>query len=206
MRIELDHIVVAGETLDDASAFVEDTLGVKMTPGGAHAEMGTHNRLLSLGPGLYLEAIAIDPDATAPNHARWYALDDFTGRPRTANWALRTDDLETACAGAPDGVGAAMAFQRNGYHWDMAVPEDGRLPYDGACPAVMQWTGDAHPAVALPDRGCRLERLEILHPQAADLMMNFPAVLGLPKVRIGPGPRVQVRADVITPHGLRHLR
>ena len=31
--------------------------------GGRHPHMGTHNRLLSLGPDLYLEVIAVDPDA-----------------------------------------------------------------------------------------------------------------------------------------------
>lgn len=206
MRVELDHIVVAGETLDAAVAFVEDALGVAMVPGGQHVEMGTHNRLLSLGPGLYLEAISIDPAATAPNHARWFALDDFAGKPRSTNWVLRTDDLDAACASAPAGLGDRMSFRRNGYTWDMAVPGNGKLPHDGACPALMQWTGDSHPARALPDSGCRLERLEITHPRAVDLMMGFPALLNLPNVRIGPGPHLQVRADIITPHGLRHLR
>ncbi|MEL6644052.1 MAG: VOC family protein [Pseudomonadota bacterium] len=206
MRVELDHIVVSGETLAEAVACVEEALGVEMQPGGAHTEMGTHNRVLSLGPGLYLEAISIDPDATAPNHARWYALDRFRGKARTTNWALRTDDLSAACDAAPDGIGAAMSFRRNGYVWDMAVPEDGILPYDGACPAVMQWTGDQHPSKSLPDCGCRLERLEIQHPRAVEMMTAFPELLRLPKVRIGPGPRPQVRAEIITPHGLRYLR
>ena len=31
-----------------------------MVPGGKHAFMGTHNCLLGLGPGFYLEVIAID--------------------------------------------------------------------------------------------------------------------------------------------------
>ncbi|MEO1577223.1 MAG: VOC family protein [Pseudomonadota bacterium] len=206
MRVELDHIVVSGETLDEAVGFVEDALGVEMTPGGHHAEMATHNKVLSLGPGLYLEAISTDPAATAPNHARWFALDGFRGKARTTNWALRTDDLDNACHEAPEGIGDAMSFKRNGFTWNMAVPEDGVLPFDGACPALMQWTSDAHPAKSLPDRGCRLERLEIQHPRAIAMMSAFPALLKLPKVRIGPGPRPSVRADIITPHGLRHLR
>ena len=57
---------VAGETLAEAAAHVEKALGVALSPGGVHVEMGTHNRLLSLGPGLYLEAIAVNPDARAP--------------------------------------------------------------------------------------------------------------------------------------------
>ena len=37
--------------------------------------MGTHNALIKLGPALYLEIIAIDPDGTAPPRPRWFELD-----------------------------------------------------------------------------------------------------------------------------------
>ena len=80
--IELDHLAVAGETLAEAVAHVEDALGVEMAAGGVHVEMGTHNRLLSLGPGMYLEAIAVDPAARGPDRPRWFDLDRFQGRPR----------------------------------------------------------------------------------------------------------------------------
>ncbi len=46
------------------------TLGIAPGPGGVHPFMGTHNRLLRLGPRLYLELIAIDPDAPAPAQPR----------------------------------------------------------------------------------------------------------------------------------------
>ena len=39
----------------------EGALGATPAPGGHHPLMGTHNQLLSLGPGEYLEVIAIDP-------------------------------------------------------------------------------------------------------------------------------------------------
>jgi len=40
-------------------------LGVPFQPGGRHDVFGTHNALLGLADGLYIEAIAIaiDPDA-----------------------------------------------------------------------------------------------------------------------------------------------
>jgi hypothetical protein len=37
--------------------------------------MGTHNRLLKLGEGFYLELIAIDPQAPPPGRPRWFGLD-----------------------------------------------------------------------------------------------------------------------------------
>ena len=62
----LDHIAVAAESLAEGAAHVEAALGVPLSDVGVHDLMGTHNRLLSLGPGLYLEVIAIDPEARPP--------------------------------------------------------------------------------------------------------------------------------------------
>ena len=77
--IELDHLAVAGESLKAASDLAAQVLGVPLQPGGAHAVFGTHNHLLGLGDALYLEAIAVDPDAPAPAYARWFDLDRFNG-------------------------------------------------------------------------------------------------------------------------------
>ena len=92
--IELDHLAVAGESLTAASDLAAQVLGVPLQPGGAHAVFGTHNHLLGLGDALYLEAIAVDPDAPAPAYARWFDLDRFNGPARLSNWICRCDDLE----------------------------------------------------------------------------------------------------------------
>ena len=206
MRLELDHLAVSGATLEEAVAHVEDALGVKMAPGGKHDAMATHNRLLSLGPGVYLEAIAIDPEAPSPGRPRWFDLDRFSGVARLTNWILRTDDLESALEQGPAGLGTPMALSRGDFLWRMAVPDDGILPFDNLAPALIQWDGDAHPSHRLEDVGCRLDRVEIAHPRAMDLMPAFPEVLRLPDVRIGPGPKFEMRAEIFTPHGLRYLR
>ncbi len=205
MTLELDHIAVAGETLEEAAAHVEAALGVALDAGGVHVEMGTHNRLLSLGPGLYLEAIAVNPHAASPDRPRWFDLDRFSGPPRLTNWIVRTPDLPRALAEAPEGMGVPIPFVRGRFAWTMAVPGTGRLPYDGAVPALIQWDGAAHPADALPDRGCRLQRLEIAHPDAPALRAAFPAIGRLPFLHVGPGPEVALRAEILTPHGVRML-
>ncbi len=203
--IELDHIAVAGETLEAAVAHVEACLGVPLDPGGVHMEMGTHNRLLSLGPGVYLEAIAVNPEARSPERPRWFDLDRFEGAPRLTNWIARSADLVAALAAAPEGMGVPIPFQRGQFSWSMAVPGTGRLPFDGAAPALIQWDGAAHPADFLEDRGCRLRTLRVEHPEAAELLVDFPALGALRGIELACGAAPRLVATIRTPHGERVL-
>ncbi|SFS39460.1 Glyoxalase-like domain-containing protein [Sulfitobacter marinus] len=164
--MELDHIAIAGETLSAAVSYVQETLGVAMQPGGEHAVFHTHNKLLGLHDGLYLEAIAVNPAAPAPDRARWFDLDRFSGPARLTNWICRCDDLDAALEVLPDGFGAPVQLQRGDLRWRMAVPQSGVLPFDNCAPALIEWQGDAHPAPRLGAGGCRLERLEVQHPDA----------------------------------------
>lgn len=201
----LDHIAVAAETLAEGAAHVEAALGVELSDIGLHDRMGTHNRLLGLGPGLYLEVIAINPDAAPPAQARWFDLDSFTGRPRLTNWILRTDDLATALAAAPRGTGAPISFARGPYLWQMGVPPDGRLPFDGAAPALIEWESALHPAARLPDRGCRLAGLTVEHPEAEALLAAWPTLATVERVRVATGPVKRLWAEIDTPAGRVYL-
>lgn len=198
----LDHIAISGATLAEAVAHVEAALGVALGPGGRHEHMGTHNRLLGLGPDAYLEAIAIDPDAPRPAWPRWFRLDAFRGPPRLTNWIVRCDDLQAALAQAPAGSGVPAELARGDFRWRMAIPADGRLPFDDAFPALLQWLGGLKPQDRLPDSGCRLLRLEIAHPEAAALR----AALRLSDTRIAISEgKLALRAAIATPHGVRML-
>jgi hypothetical protein len=201
----LDHIAVAAETLDEGAAHVEAALGVGLSDVGVHERMGTHNRLLSLGPGLYLEVIAINPDAEPPAHARWFDLDGFKGPPRLTNWIVRTDDLSAALAGAPSGLGVPISFARGPFLWQMGVPPDGKLPHDGAAPALIEWESALHPAERLPDMGCRLVRLTVEHPEAEALVAAYPRLGKVDRVRIGTGPLKRLWAEIETPSGRKFL-
>ncbi|MBC7940386.1 MAG: VOC family protein, partial [Chitinophagaceae bacterium] len=92
----VDHLVVAATSLDQGVAWCEATLGVTPGPGGKHALMGTHNRLLKIStetfPNCFLEIIAIDPDAPPPGRARWFGLDglDLSSGPRLVTFVART--------------------------------------------------------------------------------------------------------------------
>ncbi len=201
--LALDHLAVAGETLEAARAAVEGALGVAMQPGGKHALFGTHNCLLGLAEGVYLEAIAVDPGAANPGRARWFDLDRFAGPARLSNWVCRVDDLDAVLAGLPSGVGRPVEVSRGALRWRMAVPEGGRLPFDNLFPALIEWQGDLHPRAMLAESGCALRRFVVSHPQAQELA----ALLGglddprVAFVTAAPG----LRAEIETPHGIRVL-
>ncbi len=203
MTCLLDHLALSAATLAEGVEAVETALGLPLAPGGAHPQMGTHNRLLGLGP-VYLEVIAIDPGAPAPGRPRWFDLDNFAGAPRLTNWIARTPDLEAALALAPEGTGMPVALERGDLSWRMAVPGNGKLPFSGAFPALIQWNGAAHPAGRLPDAGARLTALEIAHPRAEALRAALAPLFDSLPAALHEGP-FGFRAEFETPHGRRVL-
>jgi hypothetical protein len=172
---ELDHLVVAARDLDEGAAWVEAKLGVAMAAGGKHALMGTHNRLLKLDRGRYLEVMAIDPEAPPPARPRWFDLDTPAMRERLAkgpaliHWANRTDDLRAAVRDRADVE--IVAFTRGPYRWRMGVPRDGRRPTEGT---LIQWDS-AHPWDALPETQVSLVAFD---PVQAALSATFVTPAG----------------------------
>lgn len=201
--LELDHLAVTAPSLEEGVAAVEAALGVALAPGGRHAHMGTWNRLLSLGPGLYLEVIAPDPVAPRPAWPRWFGLDS-RGSVRLTNWVARTGDLAAALASAPAGAGVAVDLDRGDLRWRMGVPASGALPYDDCFPALIQWQAGGHPSERLPDAGCRLRRLVIGHPQAEELAVLL--ALADPRLVLVAESAISMTAEIDTPAGLKVLQ
>ena len=168
----LDHLVVACTDLDTGSTWLAARLGVAPRPGGRHALMGTHNRLLSLGPEDYLELIAIDPEAPPPPHRRWFGLDGFAGVPRLVAWVAAVQHLT-----APEG-GTILDMARGDLRWRFAMPPADPAP---GAPWLIEWQA-GHPCRALPDDGLRLVRCEVASPLPGD-----------PRVVAGPSLRATVR-------------
>lgn len=201
--MQFDHFAIAGETLEAAVAHVEDALGVALLPGGKHSHFGTHNQLLGLADGLYLEAIAIDPSAPALAYPRWFDLDRFSGTPRISNWICRCENLGDTLDALDVYVGRPVALSRGDLAWQMAVPEDGILPLGGGFPALIEWGVPDIPGDRLPASGCRLTRFEISHPDVAWLASVLPfqdARLVFVEGAAG------MRATFETPHGKRVMQ
>lgn len=204
MRSEIDHLVVACADLDQGSAWARQTLGVEPVAGGQHATMGTHNRLLKLGPRVYLELIAIDPAAPRPAQPRWFDLDNaelqarIAQSPQLVTWVAATDDLYAALAAVPM-LGEAVPFTRGDYAWRFALTEGGRLNFGGVLPHAIEWRS-AHPAERLPASDCALLALELAHPAASSIVPLFRALKLMGPVQISAGPRL-LRARLATPRG-----
>ena len=203
--LQFDHIAISSNSLEAGVEAVETALGISLAGGGEHPHMATHNRLMGLGD-LYLEVIASNPAAPAPTWPRWFDLDNFSAPSRLTNWVARSESLTEDLALCPPGTGVPVALQRGDYRWQMAVPANGKLPFDGCFPALIQWQGDLHPARALPESGIRLAHLEIIHPDAADLWAALSDLILDPRIQITQGPVKDLRATFDTPHGRRSLQ
>lgn len=176
----LDHLVVAAYTLDQGVMYVQDRLGVPMTGGGAHTAMGTHNRVLRLGHGQYLEVIAVDPEGRQPDSPRWFNLDDsgllgrLKIRPRLITWVARTDAIDLLAPRIFNRHVQVRPMQRGSLRWRFAFTDDGSMPGDGLIPHLIQWDGGIHPTEKMEDAGCRLLNFEGAHidPPSVQLALS----------------------------------
>jgi hypothetical protein len=185
--LKLDHLVIAARTLEEGERFIGAKFGVETAAGGAHPLMRTHNRLLNLWGGAYLEVIAIDPAAApalpaeAPR-ARLFALDDPAMQrrlaqdgPQLVHWVARVDRPKSLARWReqyPARIAPVAAMSRGGNHWGLTVPDDGAFPAwqgagDGIAPSLIQWDAPRHPSDALPPTGIVLRALTGFHPDAA---------------------------------------
>lgn len=203
MTTEIDHLIIAADTLDAGVAWCEATLGVTPGPGGRHAFMGTHNRLLNLSgadhPRCYLEIIAIDPEAPPPGRPRWFGLDARPpGPPTLWHVVARSPGLlrqREALAALDQDPGEPTAASRASAHglltWQITLRADGTLGHAGALPTLIQWDGP-HPADHLPASGLSLRSLVLRGPgpKIRDTLRLRGA-----EFRVEPGPALSARID-----------
>jgi hypothetical protein len=214
MKPQIDHLVVAARNLDEGSEYILDVLGESLQEGGEHVSQGTHNRLLRLGDACYLELIAINPDAPAPSHPRWFELDSdamqekLRRKPQLLTWAVRTDRIEELASRSIAPLGTVTPMSRNNLRWRLTVTEDGRLPKSGIIPFLIQWDETVHPASRMTDTGCSLVSLRGSHPQTDEILAALQALgveqlLSLERIPFHETPRLM--ALIQTPRGVKTL-
>lgn len=208
MVSQLDHLVITAASLEQGCEQVRHWLGVEPGPGGSHERMATHNRLMRLGDSVYLEVIAPNPQAAAPNRPRWFGMDapNALSQARLCTWVARTTSLAEACKGLPLDPGPIHPMRRGEWAWQITIPDDGQLAWGGVLPTLIEWQGERHPTVNMDDSGCRLLRLELHHPEPQRVQAQLDALAMGSDVDIqacssdaGAG----LRALIQTPRGVR---
>lgn len=209
---ELDHLVVVAPDLEEGVAYLRDHLGVDLPYGGRHPEMGTHNHVLRMGDGVFLEVIAVDESADRPMRARWFGLDDgiavrraWDAGLRLRGWVARGADLEAVLAGAPNLFDDIIRVSRGDRSWRFCLPRDGSLPAGGAAPCVIDWGERGTPVPGMPDSGVALRGFILEHPDP-DAVRALYQRMGLenpPEVRLGATLRYCAYLD--TPRGVVEL-
>lgn len=169
--VRIDHIVLGIADLDRGIAELARRTGVRAVRGGSHPGRGTHNALISLGPGVYLEIIAPDPGQSTPPQGfdMLASLEKLT----PIGWAVATDDAAALRADLA-GLGLKPGTLRPG---SRALPGGGALHWISfgladapeLAPFFIAWAkGERHPSTTTPG-GCRLKTLSLASPEAARL-------------------------------------
>jgi hypothetical protein len=201
----IDHLVYAAPDLGAAVDDLAARFGVRAQAGGKHVGLGTHNALLGLGSGTYMEVIAPDPEQSPPTTTRPFGLDGLS-HGRLAGWAIACDDINAAIAYARDhdyDPGDAVEMQRTGstgtVRWRMTLNafDGGPVPY------LISWGGSEHPSRLAPD-GLILDSLTIEHSDPVSLASVLRALNV--DIDLKPGPRTRLIAQTHGPKGHHVLR
>jgi len=210
--LKLDHISVIAPSLDEGVSHVRACLDLDVPFGQRHAYMGTCNHLLQLGDTVYLEIVALDPEADGPGHPRWFGLDDQKkvrsdwdeGR-RLRSWVARTDAIDAIIAGHRGIFGEKVPLPAINSSFDFAIPDDGSLPLDGAAPYVIDRRGKPRSMATIADLGARLRSFTLEHPDPAAVEALYRAITVDRPPTIDRGSKLRYRAQIETRTGLKEL-
>lgn len=150
----IDHLVIACPDPDAAAARLEAELGLIATGGGTHEGRGSHNRLVFLADGSYLELIGVtDAGLAAGSPVGAATVRSLEHGGGLATFALAVDDINAwTDALGPSAHGSRRRDDGELVEWWTAVPDAPLAPdrpfliqhsYAGA-----EWGADAMAARA----------------------------------------------------------
>ena len=196
----VDHLVLAAPDLATGVSHVEDLLCARAIPGGRHPRWGTHNAIVSLGPGIYLEIIAPDPERIRSESVTLFGVDRIR-TPQLVTWAAKARDLESRHARAKQAgfaLGSILDGERerpDGSRLSWRLTDPARLIADGIVPFLIDWRNSEHPADRNPPAG-RLQELRAEHPDPTTVQRILEA-MGL-HIRIERADRSRLIATIRT--------
>jgi len=173
-RMQIDHILIGINDLDQGIAEFEKATGVRPVYGGKHPS-GTHNALISLGAGRYLEIIA-----NQPNASDWVELNAFRHL-TPVGWAISTTDVgatraQLAASGLATNeprAGSRVTLSGSTLSWNTFS----LLEETEEAPFFIAWSSDSpHPSTTSPS-GCNLVKWQVRAP-ASDSLVRLQGLLG----------------------------
>lgn len=209
-----DHIIYFVPDLEEAIDQFEADWGVRPSFGGQHPGRGSHNALLSLANGAYLEIIAPDPTQATPSHPRSFGMDGLS-QAKLVTWAVTSADIDRSIEHARANQydpgdpfdGARARSDGTMMHWKLTRrPEAiaGTTPEgDWLIPFLIDWGDTAHPADNNP-AGCELIEVQAIHPTPQPIRHMLEAMQV--NCTVEQGDRPQLIALIDTPNGLKELR
>lgn len=105
--MRIDHVVYGTGDLEAASRRLEAVLGIRAIPGGRHEGLGTHNRLLPLPDGTFIEVLGIaDPGAAARSPIGAALAAAIAAGDGWLGWVIAVDDVDVVAGRLGTAVGA----------------------------------------------------------------------------------------------------
>ena len=203
----IDHLVYASPDLDRGIDAIELLLGVRAVHGGSHPKWGTRNALLALGPDVYLEIIAPDPELPRPELGFPFRIDALE-EPALVTWAMKSVNIDVVSERAREEgydpglpVDGSRALPNGGtLRWRSTLPQ---LEFGGGLiPFLIDWRDSQHPAETLPSGGT-LIGLSGKHPNPARVTSAL-AALGI-RIPVTHGGQPQLIAMIETSRGVVRL-
>lgn len=214
MHTKIDHLVIGAKNLRQGIDYVQNSLGVTIPYGGVHVKMGTHNQLMQLGDGVFLEVISINPDIETPTRPRWYGLDDplirqqIETRPALLTWVVNTANIKELIQKSNFSLGRAELISRGKLSWYFGLPTDGRLLAGGFLPYAIEWQTDVHPSTNMADLGCSIHSFDIYHPYSSWLRSALESIGALNLVKVHSlleNEAPYLVASINTPSGIKKI-
>lgn len=97
--VRIDHVIYGTRDLDIAVARIEAALGLPAVAGGRHEGLGTHNRIVPLSDGSFIELLAVADEQEAKGSPLGAAL--LAGIARgdgLLGWAVAVEDVGQVAA------------------------------------------------------------------------------------------------------------
>ena len=199
----LDHVVFGVPDLESSVRGFAEALGVAPTLGGRHESIGTHNAILPLRGGRYLELIAVDPSCPDPPLGVPWGLEALE-ESRLITWAAATHDIDAAIeharsAGYDPGTAVEVARDTpEGTRLTWRLTISGELAADGLVPFLIDWGSSPHPS-GTSEALCSIESFAAEYPDPESLRAMLGA-LGV-SLDVEPGPVPRLCGTLVGPNG-----